>query len=108
MTDVDDILRQLGGFGRYQILQFSLLCLYGCWFTAWNMMSIVFTASTPPLFYCTPPPEFSVNDTVPLDDMDGDGVATWKSCERYVVHDETVVTDNVKGYDYARITLPRN
>ncbi|XP_072028151.1 organic anion transporter 3-like [Amphiura filiformis] len=102
-VDLDGVLRQLGNFGRYQTLQFALLCLYGCWFTAWQMMGIIFTASTPHDYHCTPPPGFSANETIPRQDPDSDGVAEWEQCKMYVVHDGIVttnVTDCEYGWDY--------
>ncbi|XP_072028153.1 organic cation transporter protein-like [Amphiura filiformis] len=102
-SDLDGVLRQLGNFGRYQTLQFALLCLYGCWFTAWQLMGIIFTASTPQNYHCTSPPGFSANETVPRQEPDSDGVAELERCKMFVVHDGIVtknVTDCEYGWDY--------
>ena len=96
-TDLDSILRQLGNFGRYQTLQFCLLCLYGSWFTAWLMMAIIFTASTPQEYHCTPPTGFTANEMVPCENTDG--AKECDKCQMYAVHGG-IVTRNMTGCEY--------
>ncbi|XP_022108294.1 organic cation transporter protein-like [Acanthaster planci] len=52
---LDEALRYLGNFGRYQTLVYVLYCLVGCVFSACQMMAMVFIADKPAGYRCTAP-----------------------------------------------------
>ena len=92
--ELDDAFRHLGNYGRYQLLLYVLLNIIASWLPAFQLMGMVYISNTPKSFHCKPPPGFYANETVPLEDEDGDMVL--ESCRMYDVQDG-VVTDNVTG-----------
>ncbi|XP_038050723.1 organic cation transporter protein-like [Patiria miniata] len=53
---LDEALRYLGNFGRYQTAVFVLFCVAGCAFPAWQMMAMVFITDKPVGYQCKIPP----------------------------------------------------
>ncbi|XP_059224881.1 organic cation transporter protein [Stomoxys calcitrans] len=99
--DFDQVLEEIGEFGRYQKTNYLLICL-PVMFAAANSLSYVFTAGTP-AYRCLVPvcddgvqqpelyPEWLKNATP--GDTDSNGVFTPKSCYRYSVN--TNYTENI-------------
>ncbi|XP_061397829.1 organic cation transporter protein [Musca vetustissima] len=93
--DFDQVLEEIGEFGRYQKTNYLLICL-PVMFAAANSLSYVFTAGTPAYRCLIPECE---NATEELDlfptwiqnatpgDVDKNGVFTPKTCYRYRVND---------------------
>ena len=52
---VDEALRYLGNFDRYQTVVFILLSIVGTWFPAWQMMATVFITDQPAGYQCKTP-----------------------------------------------------
>ena len=52
---VDEALRYLGNFDRYQTAVFILLSIVGTWFPAWQMMAMVFITDQPVGYQCKTP-----------------------------------------------------
>ena len=92
--ELDDAFRHLGHFGRYQLLLFVLLNIILCWLPAFQLMGMVYISNTPKSYHCKPPLGFHANETVPMEEEDGDMVL--ESCRMYDVQDG-VVTENVTG-----------
>ncbi len=105
--ELDQALRYLGNFGRYQTLLFFLLNIIASIFTTLQLIGMVFVSYTPRPYYCTPPEGFYVNETVPviLED-EGGGEAIYDRCHMYVVEDDEV-TENVTtcqfGWDFETV-----
>ena len=59
---LDEVLRHLGRYGRYQVICTILIATIGTWFPAWHLMGIIFTADSPQGYQCVtsaanPPPK---------------------------------------------------
>ncbi|XP_077864840.1 organic cation transporter protein-like [Saccoglossus kowalevskii] len=82
--ELDDALIQLGDFGFYQILIFLLVTIPGNLFSAWQIMVIVFTGAVPDTYYCAIPEASSLNESIPIIDVDEDSDPVYDSCSMYV------------------------
>uniref|UniRef100_T1PK99 Major Facilitator Superfamily protein n=1 Tax=Musca domestica TaxID=7370 RepID=T1PK99_MUSDO len=93
--DFDQVLEEIGEFGRYQKTNYLLICL-PVMFAAANSLSYVFTAGTP-AYRCLIPECENATDHLELypnwiqnatpGDVDKNGVFTPKTCYRYRVNE---------------------
>ncbi|XP_076443334.1 organic cation transporter protein-like [Babylonia areolata] len=79
-TEVDDVLDQLGGYGRYQVWVYVALGLVNMR-GAWHVFVSMFTGWTP-AHHCTPPANHTLNQSLPLE-TDDYGTTTWSKCKMY-------------------------
>ena len=76
--DIDEALRTVGGFRRYHLTLFALLCFSSFIPTVFHGISYVFIGWTPP-HHCAVPANQSKDDVIP---RNSDG--TYSSCQIYV------------------------
>ena len=86
---VDEALRYLGNFDRYQTVVFILLSIVGMWFPAWQIMAMVFTADQPAGYQCKTPSSLD-SDSVNSYEANVSGSTT---SEQNVSQTETAVAE---------------
>ncbi|XP_029644143.1 organic cation transporter protein [Octopus sinensis] len=94
----DDVLRKLGQFGRYQKLQFLLIC-FPVMISSWVLFSMVFVI-TDQQFYCNVPPSndtFSLNRNISHRSYARMVTKTSNKCSQYLPSD---VDQYLKDHDY--------
>lgn len=78
--DPEDILGQLGGYGKFQVLVYLALGLVNMR-GSWHVFITMFTGWTPP-HHCTPAANHTLNQSLPMEDTDSGG-RDWSSCVMY-------------------------
>ena len=72
-SEVDEVLNQLGGYGRYQVLLYVSLGLVNMR-GAWHVFVSLFVGWTPQ-HHCTPAANHTLNQSLPLEPDDSGQVS---------------------------------
>lgn len=96
--DLDDLLPQVGEFGKYQKLMLWLVCLpacFPCGFCAFNQL---FMAEVPP-HWCEVPELVNVTEDVKKELAIPKHNGSYSSCERYAVNWKEILDGNGGLFD---------
>ncbi|OQV25360.1 Carcinine [Hypsibius exemplaris] len=108
--EFDDILLDVGDFGKYQILILCCLCLPLCFFSGIQCFLQLFLAAPPKDYWCRIPELSAFNSTIQLDlsipfdnrtDSFGDRVQTHDHCQAFNRNYTIFTTANLSEWSHA-------
>ncbi|XP_077868573.1 organic cation transporter protein-like [Saccoglossus kowalevskii] len=101
--EVDDVLVLFGDFDVYHSIMFCLVALPGNLFSVWHMMATVFLTAVPDTYHCTIPDGSSLNESIPIIDIDENGDPVYDSCSMYVNSSvDNSTTECTDGWHYEK------
>ncbi|KAJ8029102.1 Organic cation transporter-like protein [Holothuria leucospilota] len=99
--ELDDILSQLGDFGRYQTIIYLFISLIGQVPGSWHMLAISFLGAVPD-HHCHIPDGGSLQDHIPYTTDPDTGEIEYDSCSIYANNGEPNSTTECSDWDYAK------
>ncbi|XP_071945172.1 organic cation transporter protein-like isoform X1 [Antedon mediterranea] len=92
--DIDEILRSLKPWGRYQILLLLVVCVYGTMVPALHIIAFIFIVDTPTHF-CKPYEGFSKSEAIPISKEHSDTIVEYESCLIYEIDNGTLTNETI-------------
>ncbi|XP_071949866.1 organic cation transporter protein-like [Antedon mediterranea] len=96
--DVDDTLRALHPWGRYQIVLLTINCVFGTMTPALHVFSLIYITDTP-VHQCKPYEGYSISDAIPVSKVHSKEIVEYESCLIYQMDNGTLTNQTISCPD---------
>ncbi|XP_071950320.1 organic cation transporter protein-like [Antedon mediterranea] len=96
--DVDETLRALHPWGRYQIVLLIVNCVFGTMIPALHIMSLIYIMDTPE-HHCNPYEGYSTSDAIPVSKVHSKEIVEYESCLIYQMDNGTLTNQTISCPD---------